>query len=358
MAVNYDDERLTSVQAEEEKTLNENNEMYNNMIQDSQDSYNAMIEASQEWAEKQSAIQQENTDFTIEQIEQQKEQAERDYLKEQSGAYADWQKQSNRYGVNAEQMAQQGFVGSGYSESAQVSMYNTYQNRVATARASFEQITLNYNNAMKEAQLQNNSNLAQIAIDAQKQQLELMLQQLQYKNTLLETQANKKLEIKNQYHSRYQDVLAQINQEKALAEQIRQYNASLAEEKRQYNASLEEEKRQYNESIAAAQEESSGSGTTGKFGNSSATMARTDYYFSNGYQPRYVNDALLSKTGQKVSDVFGNSFGEKIGAQNIWKASDGCYYIWDGTSKDYVDVTSAFPSDGSSTGGVYSAYFK
>jgi hypothetical protein len=32
--------------------------------------------------------------------------------------------------------------------------------------------------------------------------------------------------------------LAQINQENALAEQIRQYNASLAEEKRQYNETM------------------------------------------------------------------------------------------------------------------------
>jgi hypothetical protein len=106
-------------------------------------------------------------------------------------------------------------------------MYNTYQNRVATARDSYNRAVLNYNNAIKDAQLQNNAALAEIAYNALQQQLELSLQGFQYKNQLILDQANKKIEIDNIYYNRYQDVLNQMNTENALKEDIRQFEARL-----------------------------------------------------------------------------------------------------------------------------------
>lgn len=244
--IDYNDERFTQVEADKNVALSEVENTYAGMIDQTDGFYQSQIEASKQWADKQAQLQQENTDFTIEQIEQQKEQANKDYLKEQSGAYADWQKQSNQYGANAEQMAASGLANTGFSESSQVSMYNTYQNRVATARESFNQAVLNYNNGIKEAQLQNNSKLAEIHFTALQQQLEMALQGFQYKNQLIEQQANKKLEVENMYYNRYQDVLAQINQENALSENIRQYNESLQMQREQ----LKEEIRQYEQSYA------------------------------------------------------------------------------------------------------------
>lgn len=263
--VNPNDERLVAVNREEEQTLNKNNTMYNSMIANSDKYFQEQINASKEWADKQTELQNEKTDFAIEQIEQQKTQATKDYTKEQSGAYVDWQKQSNAYGTNAEQMASQGLANSGYSESSQVSMYNTYQNRVAMAKESYNLAILNYNNAIKDARLQNNSVLAEIAAQSLQQQLELSLQGFQYKNQLLETQANKQLEIKNMYHSQYQDVLNQINKENALAEEVRQFNAQLKEEQEQFAAQIAEEKRQFNTTTsnkATVNKSSGGSGKT------------------------------------------------------------------------------------------------
>lgn len=233
--INYNDERFQAVEADKQQAMTDLNNTYNGMIEQSDSYYQSQIDASKEWADKQSQLQQEKTDFAIEKIEQQKEQAKKDYTKEQSGAYVDWQKQSDRYGVNAEQMAAQGMTKTGFAESSQVSMYNTYQNRVASARASYDLATLNYNNAIKDAQLQNNSVLAEIAFESYQKQLELSLQGFQYKNNLLIEQSNKKMELDEIYHNRWQDVLAQINHENALAEQIRQYNETLAFQKSQAN---------------------------------------------------------------------------------------------------------------------------
>lgn len=244
--INYDDKKFTQVETEKQQALTEVEQTYGGMIDQTDGYYQAQIDASKQWGDKQQQLQQEQTDFAIEQIEQQKTQANKDYTKEQSGAYADWQKQSNKYGVNAEQMASGGLTNTGFSESSQVSMYNTYQNRVAMARESYNLAVMNYNNSIKDAQLQNNSKLAEIAFQSLQTQLELSLQGFQYKNQLLLEQANKKQEINNTYYSRYQDVLQQMNQENALAEEVRQYNENLALQKKQ----LQEEIRQYEQSYA------------------------------------------------------------------------------------------------------------
>ena len=225
--VNYDDKRLTDVKDEENKVLDQNSQLYGGMIGNTDQYFNNQIQAVKDWGDTQSKIQQQQTDFTIEQINQQKDKSKKDYIKEQSGAYVDWQKQSNQYGVGAEKMASAGLTNTGYSESSQVSMYNTYQNRVATAREVFNQAVLNYNNSIKEAQLQNSAALAEIAYQTLKQTLDLSLQGFQYKNQLLIEQANKELEIKNMYHNQWMDRLNQINTENALAEDIRQYNETM-----------------------------------------------------------------------------------------------------------------------------------
>ena len=257
MTVNYNDPRFAQVEAEEQAAKNELEQVYSGLIGESDQYYQAQIDASKEWADTQSQLQQEKTDFAIQQIEQQKGQAKQDYIKEQSGAYVDWQKQSDQYGVNAEKQATGGMTNTGFSESSQVSMYNTYQNRVMTAREVFNRAVLNYDNAIKDARLQNNSALAEIAYQALQTQLELGLEGFQYKNNLILELTNKKIEVDQMYHERYQDVLQQINTENAMAEEIRQFNLDynlkvqqFEEEKRQWQADYDEKVRQFNEEIA------------------------------------------------------------------------------------------------------------
>lgn len=233
--INYEDEKFARVEEAKDAALKNVDETYGGMLQQTDKFYDAQTEAVKNWEEKQSALQQEQTDFTLEQIQQQKDQAEEAYQKEQSAAYTDWQKQSNAYGVNAEQQADLGMQNTGYSESSRVGMYNAYQNRVATAKAAFTQAVTVYDNAMKDAALQNNAALAEIAYQSLQQQLAMSLQGFQYKSTLTLQQMEQKQALENQYWGRRQDVLHQMNTENALAEQIRQHNEQLTEEQRQFN---------------------------------------------------------------------------------------------------------------------------
>ena len=200
------DEILAIAEEERQQALASLNSTYNPMISNADKYYEDQIQASKDWAETQTKNQQAQTDFAIEKIEQQKDQTKKDYTKEQSGAYVDWQKQSGDYGVNAEVMAAQGMKGTGYAESSQVSMYNTYQNRVATAREAYTRAVLNYDNAIKDAVLQNNVVLAEIAATALEQQLQIALEAFQYKNSMILAKASAAQSINSDYWSVYQQI--------------------------------------------------------------------------------------------------------------------------------------------------------
>jgi hypothetical protein len=276
MAINYNDERFTNLKNEETAAKNESNSTYDSLINESGQYYDNLINQSKEWADKQADIQNQQTEFAIDKIEQQKQKAEKDYTKEQKGAYQDYMKQSNAYGSNMQAMGQQGLSGSGWSETIQSGFYNTYQNRYAQARESYNEIIMNYDNNIKEAQLQNSATLANIYAQAAKEQLELALQSFTVIKDLKLNKLNQSIALDNEYNNRWRQVETQINTENALAEQIRQYNESLAEQKRQAdmdqayrNASLalEREKFNYQKAQDAA---SSASLTSGSSGSSSS----------------------------------------------------------------------------------------
>lgn len=257
MTTNYDiiDEEKVLAQIENDKQaeLDGLDKTYADMGSKADQFYQDQITASKNWADTQTKLQNQQTDQTIKEINQQKDQAKKDYTKEQSGAYVDWQKQSNQYGVNAEKAAAQGMTGTGYSESSQVAMYNAYQNRIATAREMFNQATLNYNNAITNARLQNSSVLAEIAYNAYKEQAELGLKAAMYKDELLREKTSKELEIKKMYHNQWVDVLDLINKENTLKYQQdrdkvedEQEAARLAQQKEIADAQLAEDIRQFN----------------------------------------------------------------------------------------------------------------
>lgn len=335
--INYNDDRFKAVKSEQTNAINEIDETYGKMIGNTDKFYQDQIAESERWKNEQTKLQNEQTAFTVEKIEQQKDQAEKDYIKEQSGAYVDWQKQSNQYGANAEQMAAQGMQNTGFSESSQVSMYNTYQNRVATAREVYNRAVLNYDNSIKEAQLQNSSILAEIAHNAFVQQAQLALEGFQYKNSLITEQADRKMEAKRFYADEYQRVLDQMNTDRAFAEEVRQYNQNYnlqvkeyEEGIRQFNeeiarlkakdakeyaleiqqlelqkAQLEEEKRQFNKlhssSSGSISKSSGGSSSSGSSGKKSSSSSSKKSAFSNVKYSGKVNSTKSTTSSSNNS---------------------------------------------------------
>lgn len=239
--IDYNDQRLTDVEKESAQRKQEVTNNFNQMIND-RDLYTQQQQQNvANWAQQQTELQQAKTDQTINKITQSKEQGAKDYAREQKGAYTDYMKQSNQYGANAEMMARQGMSNSGYSESSQVSMWNAYQNRYATARESYQKAVTEWANMMKDAELSNNETLANIAQQKLGQSLKLALEGFEYKNNLTIQRDSRIDEIENYYNNKYQQVLDQINREYEYKRQEEEYQKEYEMKMRQLE--LEEQQR-------------------------------------------------------------------------------------------------------------------
>ena len=100
----------------------------------------------------------------------------------------------------------------------------------------------NYDNMIAKARLENNAQLAKIASEAFQQQLTIAMDGVKLISDLKLAKEKTKQEIKNDYFTRWQSVINQINTENALKETKRHNEkveaaqaAQLAEEKRQFN---------------------------------------------------------------------------------------------------------------------------
>ncbi len=207
-----ENELLENLEKQKKTAIEESGKQYDDMIAKSESFYEERADELGRFAEEQKAMQQAQTDFTIQQIERQKEEAREDFVKERSGAYADWQKQSDKYGVNAERMASGGMTDSGYSESSEVRIYNAYQSRVTAAKESFDRAVLHYDNAIKEAQLSNSVALAEIAFNTLEQELAFLVESFQYKNALLTQKISDKLAIESEYNALFSELLSRQGQ--------------------------------------------------------------------------------------------------------------------------------------------------
>lgn len=220
----YEDERLKDVEKQEKEELKSNEALQQELLTKTDNTYNGLKANLDAQTEESKKALEEQTNLSIQQMEQQKEQVDKDLASEQSAAYADYQKETNKYGVNAERRAASGLERTGYSETSQTRMYEAYQNRVAVARSSAETAKQNYELGMQQARMQHSVALAEIRVQALQKQLELSIQGLNARNQIILDFADREQTIKQNANTRWQQVLAQINREMELEEEQRQFN--------------------------------------------------------------------------------------------------------------------------------------
>jgi len=276
--VNYDDERFKQVENEKQSQLEQYNKAYDDLINERNTFTQQQQDYVNNWQATQEQLANDNLNHQIELYNQQKDKAERDYQKEARASYADYQKEVDRYGVSRENVVNNGLSNSGYAESSKVDMYNAYQNRLASARQSLNDIKLEFDNAIKEATLQNNATLAENALTALKQKLDIALEGFNYKDTQTQNKLTWQNNLNNTYYDRYKDVEKQINYENEQAEAIRQYEEQMAYKKEQDRIAQQNWEREYalqqaqlaaSRSYALSSSSSSGGGSSLTNGSSS-----------------------------------------------------------------------------------------
>lgn len=149
-------------------------------------------------------------DYTIDEIERQKAQTQKDYEKEQKAAYTDYQKQVDPYGVNAEKMASAGLDNSGFAESSKVAMYNQYQQRVAVARDSMQRSIAEYDATIAQARASNSVAMAQLAYDTLMKKMQYTTEHMLKRNDLLITMTEGQTQIKQNATKNWLDTLGRL----------------------------------------------------------------------------------------------------------------------------------------------------
>lgn len=231
--VNYDDKRFKDVENEKQSELNKYNETYDNLINERNNFTKEQQDMVDRWENTQKDVANKNLEYQKDLIEQQRKKSEQAYQNEAKASYIDYQKEVDKYGVSRENVVNNGLSNSGYSESSKVDMYNTYQNRLGTARKSMQDAGIEFDNAIRQAQLSNDETLAQNALKALQDKLNIALEGFNYKSDQENNRLNWSYNINNNYYNRYKDVESQINYENETAEKIRQYNENMAYQKEQ-----------------------------------------------------------------------------------------------------------------------------
>lgn len=254
--VNYDDERFKQVENEKQSELDKYNQTYDNLINERNNFTNQQQQLVDQWENTQKDIANQNLQYQKDLIEQQRNKTEKEYQNEAKASYIDYQKEVDKYGVSRENVTANGLSNSGYAESSKVDMYNTYQNRLATARKSLEDAGIEFDNAIREAQMSNNETLAQNALTALQNKLNIALEGFNYKTEQENNKLNWNNTINNTYYNRYQDVEDQINYENEQAEAIRQWNEQMAFQKQQAELAQQQWEREFalQQQQAAAQQ--------------------------------------------------------------------------------------------------------
>jgi len=389
-----EEERYAKVETDKQNALNQSNQMYDELLNSNSQLAQQQKDYIANWQTTQNEIADKNATYQTELQNQNKVKAEKEFQNEaiaSKNAYYDF---INPYGAQAEIQAQNGLNNTGYSETTKARAWNAQQNRTAQARSTMNNAIQQYDNAIKEIELNRDTTKSQYALQALQQQLDAALQEFNNASQIKQNQLSNNQALDSEYNTRYDTVWNQINTEKQQAEAIRQYEQNYALQKQQYEEDirqfdeniaylkekdakeyelqikqLEEQKRQAQQqqanwekeyALSKAKTYSSINNNYGYEVKDTTTQIKTKYYSgninpdtqygvfntedSNGikYQPDNVGGNKLKSVG-KVSDYFGTGNTGKTGAnidnQKLW-STNGKYYIWDGSQNSYIDVTS------------------
>ncbi len=165
---------------------------------------------------------------TQNEIDKQKKEYDEEATKSAKALYSDYKKQSNPYGANAEQLASQGLNKSGYAESSQVNLYNSYQKNVTELITTANKLKADKDFEMNQAYLEADIQKAQntLAIYQQQAQLALTEYELKYDREKFDYQ-------------KYRDSVADSQWERQFAMQQQQNAQSQSNWEREYALSLE-----------------------------------------------------------------------------------------------------------------------
>lgn len=173
-----------------EKLTTSQNEMLDNALKQQQD------------------ITNKQTEMNVAELEKNKQDVDKDANKTNKALYAEYRKTSQPYGSTAENLASQGLGNSGYAETTQTNLYNTYQKNITDTLNNARDLKADFDFQISKARQTGDITLAQNALNIYNQKMQLLTQEYELKNN------------REQFlYQKEQDALSQSNWEKEWAYQ-------------------------------------------------------------------------------------------------------------------------------------------
>lgn len=132
--------------------------------------------------ETQRDIINKQTQMNVDTLQRQRDEVDKEATKTNRALYQEYRKASNPYGANAEIMAQRGLGNSGYSETTQTNLYNTYQKNVTETVNNAQKLKSDFDFQMSQAKQNGDIAMAQNALEIYNQKLQLLTQNYELRN--------------------------------------------------------------------------------------------------------------------------------------------------------------------------------
>ena len=277
-----EEERYQKLANEKQIALDNSNKTYEDLLKQNTTYSNSVNDYLKNYQNIQNQQLDKQTQFQVDLQNQNKEQAEKEFQKEATASKNAYYDFINPYGVQAEIQAQNGLNKSGYSETTKSQAWTTQQNRTAQAKANLNQAKLQFDNAIKEAYLNNDTQKAQLALEILQQQQQEALRSFNYTSDTKLNQLNNGQNLDTEYNNRYNTLYNQIQQEKATEEAIRQFNEELAMKQSQYEQDLAFKKAQYEQNLALQREQFEYQKQQDALANQLAQQQLSARYYSGG----------------------------------------------------------------------------
>ncbi len=115
-------------------------------------------------------------------LARQKEDIDRETMQQNRAIYQDYKKNSNPFGTQAENLAGQGLANSGYAETTQSRLYNTYQNNITATLNTARQLKSDVDFAINEAIKTGDITKGQNAMRVFEQRMQLLSEEFDLRN--------------------------------------------------------------------------------------------------------------------------------------------------------------------------------
>lgn len=297
-----------------------------NLTKQTEELYNKQLEQQQN-------IVNTSTQQAIDEIERNKQKAQEEAEKTNRALYADYQKQINPYGVNAENLASQGLANSGLAETTKANYYNTYQRARTEAQNNANTIKADFDAQITKARQNGDLQLAQSALAMYQQKVQDMYNtyNLKFNQDQFAYQKEQDALSQNNWQKEYDQAVQQAQWQQAYNQALFDYNKAVSDRDYEYQKQRDAiADSQWQQEYELSKKNSSARSSSGSKNQNleitdnstqepEVTMLTDNALAIKRPDGQYVSLTIAPGTTQEQAEKSINNFGERNGISNLYE---------------------------------------